>query len=69
MTIHKSQGATLDSVAVDLNVFAKGQAYVAMSRTRNLDGLYISSLPGVEKIIPNTDVVKFYESLSTVNCS
>lgn len=45
MTIHKSQGMTLNKVIVDLgNSFEEGQEYVALSRARGLDGLKVVSL-------------------------
>ena len=43
VTIHKAQGASLDSALVDVgtNTFEYGQAYVALSRARSLDALFI----------------------------
>jgi ATP-dependent DNA helicase PIF1 len=46
ITIHKAQGATLDCALIDIgdNTFEYGQAYVALSRVRSLDCLYIWDL-------------------------
>lgn len=44
ITIHKSQGMSFDKMALNLNrnLFTNGQLYVALSRVRSLDGLYLS---------------------------
>jgi ATP-dependent exoDNAse (exonuclease V) alpha subunit len=44
LTIHKSQGLTLDKVYIDLGrgTFAHGQTYVALSRCRTLEGIALA---------------------------
>ena len=45
ITIHKSQGMTLDSAVMDLRrTFAPGMGYVALSRVENLGGLYLEGI-------------------------
>lgn len=59
ISIHKSQGSTIDKMIVDLgNIFTEGQAYVALSRCKNLDGLLIKNfIP--QKIKSNRDALNF----------
>lgn len=65
ISIHKSQGMSLDSVAIDFaRIFAPHQAYVALSRARNYEGLYLKNLT-FDKIFIDDRVVKFMESLES----
>jgi ATP-dependent DNA helicase PIF1 len=64
LTIHKSQGATLDSALIDIGsrTFEYGQAYVALSRVRSLSGLYIWALDP-RRIMCHPSVRAYYEGL------
>ena len=64
LTIHKSQGASLDAAEIDVGsgIFECGQTYVALSRVRSLNGLYLTSYDH-KKIMINKKVKNFYESL------
>ena len=61
ITIHKSQGLTLENAIIDIgsNIFADGQTYVALSRVKSLDGLYLTSFD-YSKIKCNPLVKAFY---------
>lgn len=64
ITIHKSQGATLDSALIDIgaSTFEFGQAYVALSRVKSLEGLYVWKLDP-RKIRCHPAVAAFYTAL------
>ena len=64
LTIHKSQGATLDAAEIDVGsgIFECGQTYVALSRVKSLNGLYLTSFDA-RRIRINKKVKEFYESL------
>jgi ATP-dependent DNA helicase PIF1 len=65
VTIHKSQGLTLDNVIIDLGsgAFASGQAYVAFSRCRSIDNIRLKR-PLLEKDILISPVIRnFYSFL------
>ena len=64
ITIHKSQGASLDLAEIDIGnqIFECGQTYVALSRVTSLDGLYLKSF-NPSKIMINRKVIEFYETL------
>lgn len=62
-SIHKSQGATLDYAKMDISgVFEYGQAYVAMSRVRSPESLFIKNY-NLKKIKCHPKVIKFYHDL------
>lgn len=65
LTIHKSQGATMDAAEIDVgsNIFECGQTYVALSRVKSLEGLYLTSFDAT-RIRINRKVKEFYESLN-----
>lgn len=59
-SIHKSQSLTLASVEVDIgkDVFTEGQSYVALSRCKSLQGLYLRDL-SLDKIRPHPMAMRF----------
>lgn len=64
ITIHKSQGITIEYANINIgsNIFECGQSYVALSRVKSLDGLFIQNID-FSKIRSNNKVVEYYNSI------
>ena len=64
LSIHKVQGCTLDYAVIDLghSIFEENMAYVALSRVRNLKGLFLQNFQSY-KIFASKQALEFYESL------
>ena len=65
LTMHKSQGKSIDLLEIDFkNCFTSGQAYVAISRGKSIENLYIKNFsPRV--VIVDPDVVTFYDKIES----
>ena len=64
LSIHKSQGATLDAIEINIgkDIFAAGQAYTALSRVRNLNNVIIKDVLKNSFIIKD-EVLQFYSKI------
>jgi ATP-dependent DNA helicase PIF1 len=64
ITIHKAQGVTLELAQIDAgnSIFECGQTYVALSRVKSADGLFLTAFD-LRKIKINGKVRDFYASL------
>jgi len=64
ITIHKSQGKTFDRVVIDLGrgAFASGQLYVALSRCRSLQGVYLKRKIRAADVRIDFRIVRFITS-------
>lgn len=62
MTIHKSQGLTLDAAVVDIRAARDpGQAYVAISRVKTLDGLWLKE--AISGVFVSNEAIQLYKNL------
>lgn len=64
ITIHKAQGLTLDKAIIDIgnDIFEAGQMYVALSRIKTLDGVYLKEFD-INNLKINKNVLNFYKQL------
>ena len=70
-TIHKVQGQTYDKVIIDLNshIFATGQLYVALSRAKSLQSLYLTKPISYSDIISDDSIFTFLDKVRSFNGS
>lgn len=68
ITIHRSQGMTFERMHFDLSwgTFAAGQAYVAISRMRSLEGLTLSNRLMAHHVTVNPEIKAFSNSFNDV---
>jgi ATP-dependent DNA helicase PIF1 len=59
ITIHRAQGLTLSRVLITMDFFEYGQGYVALSRVRALDDLFLKDV-NMKRIMVSEDVIEFY---------
>ena len=68
VTVHKSQGLTFEKVILDIsNSFSPGQAYVALSRCTNLDGIVLKSKIFPSSIKTSNDVLRYFHEFKNTN--
>jgi ATP-dependent exoDNAse (exonuclease V) alpha subunit len=69
VTVHKSQGQTYEETLIDLGAgaFSPGQTYVALSRVRALEGLYLTRPIRMRDIMVDKDVVAFMTGASDIS--
>jgi ATP-dependent DNA helicase PIF1 len=65
ITIHKSQGLTLEHLTLDLGggAFASGQLYVALSRAKSIEGITLAKPIAMKDVKADPAVLEFYKHL------
>lgn len=66
VTMHKTQGQTYDSAIVTPSSFTYGQLYVALSRVKTIEGLYLTQPIQLKDIQANPIINKFYENFDYI---
>ena len=62
ITIHKSQGQTYSNVNLDPKGWENGQIYVALSRIKDINGLYLYEKIDRDSLKVSNNVINFYKS-------
>ena len=65
ITIHKSQGQTYEAMNLSPEIFAVGQLYVALSRCKSAEKMYIAAPLTNKMLLTSKQVVAYYESPDT----
>lgn len=66
ITIHKSQGMTLDTVRIDMGngAFCSGQTYVALSRCKKMGGIHLDTPIKMGWVKADPTILEFYRQLN-----
>lgn len=66
-TVHKSQGLTFERVAINAyKAFAEGQVYVAISRCKSLEGLYLTAHINQRDILVDKNLKEFFDKAKKI---
>lgn len=63
VTIHKAQGQTYDFVNINPYAWDCGQLYVALSRVKSIDNLYLTSEINYDYLVISLNVIQFYNKI------
>lgn len=67
LSIHKSQGKTFENVTIFPNCFTAGQLYVAISRCKNIKGVFFKGAIKPNNLITSEVALKFYDYINKNN--
>ena len=66
ITIHKSQGLSLDQALIYSDCFASGMLYTALSRLRSMDGLYLASSISEKSLLTCSEATEYMQHLNLI---
>lgn len=62
VTVHKSQGQTYEKMNLMPEIFSNGQLYVALSRCKSIENIYIENYISARMVMTSEEVKKFYDT-------